>query len=173
MKKKEGVTIQINFSNRWLYTFIVLGILAIIGVGVYAYNPTNTPPANPSVMGHSVNEIDFTGGFTVPSGNIKIGTNIILNSTGITTNKICIGTTCKTNLNIPVYSITNIYCNGTGFLTTSDTCLTAVCTGNNNCGSYHYYNHYQCGGGCGFCYSGSSPGGINACPNTLQGSILN
>jgi len=28
--------VTINFSKRWLYTFIAIGILAIIGVGVYA-----------------------------------------------------------------------------------------------------------------------------------------
>jgi hypothetical protein len=36
MKKKRGININIHLSNRWLYTFIILGILAIIGVGVYA-----------------------------------------------------------------------------------------------------------------------------------------
>ena len=33
MKKRK---MQKQFSNRWLYTFIALGILLIIGVGVYA-----------------------------------------------------------------------------------------------------------------------------------------
>ena len=36
MKKKRGIEIKINLSKRWLYTLIVIGILAIIGVGVYA-----------------------------------------------------------------------------------------------------------------------------------------
>jgi hypothetical protein len=53
MKKKRGLTIKINFSNRWLYTFIVLGILAVVAVGVYAYG-TSTP----STFGHSIEEID-------------------------------------------------------------------------------------------------------------------
>jgi len=35
----------INFSNRWLYTIIAIGILAIIGVGVYAY-------VGPNGVGH-------------------------------------------------------------------------------------------------------------------------
>jgi len=34
--KKRGLNIHINFTNRWLYTLIVLGILTIIAVGVYA-----------------------------------------------------------------------------------------------------------------------------------------
>ena len=36
---KRGIKVglvQINFSNRWLYTFITIGILMIISVGVYA-----------------------------------------------------------------------------------------------------------------------------------------
>jgi len=36
MKKRRGLTINIHLTNRWLYTFIAVGILAIIGVGVYA-----------------------------------------------------------------------------------------------------------------------------------------
>jgi len=54
MKKGKGLTLKINLSNRWLYTFIFIGILAIIAVGVYAYG-TN----NPSSFGHSSGEISF------------------------------------------------------------------------------------------------------------------
>ncbi len=35
-KKKRGIEIKINFSRRWLYTLIVIGILALVSVGVYA-----------------------------------------------------------------------------------------------------------------------------------------
>lgn len=52
MKKKRGLNVTINFSNRWLYTFIVLGILAIVGVGVYALVPGVAP--NP---GHLISEM--------------------------------------------------------------------------------------------------------------------
>jgi len=41
----------INFSNRWLYTIIAIGILAIIGVGVYAY-------VGPSGIGHDLEDIE-------------------------------------------------------------------------------------------------------------------
>ena len=52
MEKKKGFNIQINLSNRWLYTFIAIGILMIIGVGVYAWsNPTTG-------VGHSHDEIE-------------------------------------------------------------------------------------------------------------------
>ncbi len=38
MAKKRGlkINIKINLTNRWLYTLIAIGILAIISVGVYA-----------------------------------------------------------------------------------------------------------------------------------------
>jgi hypothetical protein len=51
-KKARQINIKINFTNRWLYTLIAIGILAIIGVGIYAYG-TN----NPSVFGHSASEL--------------------------------------------------------------------------------------------------------------------
>jgi hypothetical protein len=51
MKKKRGKKINIKLSNRWLYTFIVLGILAIIGIGVYAAT------YSPSGAGHPYTEI--------------------------------------------------------------------------------------------------------------------
>ena len=40
-------------SNRFLYTLIAIGILAIVGVGVYAYNSGGPP----SYFGHSIEEI--------------------------------------------------------------------------------------------------------------------
>jgi len=52
MKKKRGIQIKINFTNRWLYTLIAIGILAIIGVGVYALTPGVAP--NP---GHLISEM--------------------------------------------------------------------------------------------------------------------
>jgi hypothetical protein len=50
--KKGRRGIQIKFTNRWLYTFIVIGILAVVSVGVYAYG-TNSP----STFGHSAGEL--------------------------------------------------------------------------------------------------------------------
>jgi hypothetical protein len=50
--KKRGMSIKINLSNRWLYTFIALGILATVLVGTYALTPGVKP--NP---GHLLNEI--------------------------------------------------------------------------------------------------------------------
>ena len=53
MSKKRGksIKININFSNRWLYTLILIGILAIIAVGVYAAT------YSPSGAGHPYTEI--------------------------------------------------------------------------------------------------------------------
>ncbi len=52
MKKGKGLTINIHLTNRWLYTFIAIGILAAIGVGVYALTPGIIP--NP---GHDIQTI--------------------------------------------------------------------------------------------------------------------
>jgi hypothetical protein len=52
MKKKRGIEIKINLSNRAIYTLIVIGILAIVGVGVYATVDT-------SKGWHNLNEIDL------------------------------------------------------------------------------------------------------------------
>ena len=44
--------IQINMSDRLFYVLVVVGVMSLLGVGVYAYNSG----ASPSVMGHSVEE---------------------------------------------------------------------------------------------------------------------
>ncbi len=50
-KEKRGLHITINLTNRWLYTLITIGILAIVGVGVYAYTGA-------SGVGHDLSEIE-------------------------------------------------------------------------------------------------------------------
>ena len=54
MSKKRGksIKININLSNRWLYTLILIGILAIVAVGVYA--ATSFPASG---AGHNLNEL--------------------------------------------------------------------------------------------------------------------
>ena len=50
-KRGKGITIKINLTNRWLYTFILIGIIILLGIVVYAYtNPTTG-------VGHDYNEI--------------------------------------------------------------------------------------------------------------------
>ena len=47
--------IQINLSNKLYYIILTLGALIILSLGVYAYN---SPINDPSIMGHSANEIE-------------------------------------------------------------------------------------------------------------------
>ena len=59
---KRGKTIQINLSNRLLYTFMAIGILLVVGVGVYAYTGS---------VGHTadqINEEDPTVAASVKDG---------------------------------------------------------------------------------------------------------
>lgn len=45
--------IQINLSNKMFYTFILIGILIMLGWAVFAYGGNNPP-----VIGHSAGEIE-------------------------------------------------------------------------------------------------------------------
>ncbi len=54
-KNKRGINIKITLTNRWLYFLITLGILAVVGIGVYAA----TYPA--SGAGHPYTEISTCG----------------------------------------------------------------------------------------------------------------
>jgi len=56
--------VVINFSNRVFYTMIVVGLIVLLGIGVYAVVP------NP---GHSIIDLDWSG--TVPS--LKVGEIIL------------------------------------------------------------------------------------------------
>ena len=53
--KKRGL--NIHLSNRLSYTLIAIFILIAVGIGVYAYGT-----ANPSVFGHSYNELQPCSG---------------------------------------------------------------------------------------------------------------
>ncbi|MCK5149655.1 hypothetical protein KAJ87_01905 [Candidatus Pacearchaeota archaeon] len=81
VKKIKIGKLQINFSNRLFYTLIVIGVLAVVGVGVYAYNSGG--PA--SVVGHSAEELDLSGGVDgvavfndgIKTDNIVLKTKVI------------------------------------------------------------------------------------------------
>jgi len=78
--KKRNLDIRIHLTNRWLYTLIAIGILAVIGITVYAYGTSN-----PSVFGHSAGEIDLSGGVNGKAkfnGNVEIMGNLSINMNG-------------------------------------------------------------------------------------------
>ena len=58
MVKKKGLK-KFDISNKLAYTLMVVLSIALLGISVYAWNYV---PSNPSVMGHSLNELQ------VPSG---------------------------------------------------------------------------------------------------------
>lgn len=76
MSTKKGVTINFTLTNRWLYTLITFLVLAIVGVGVYAF--TTDGSGVPSVMGHSADELIIIEGdpnvkaFAKTSGTLGI-----------------------------------------------------------------------------------------------------
>ncbi len=156
MKKKRGKSvIQINFSNRWLYTFMALGILAIISVGVYALTPGVTP--NP---GHLVSEMAPPSPCTANQVLQFDGTNWKCNdaahSCDVSGNcsQLCTGTDCVTNLKYQALYTINSGCSGSGGITFTSTCSFATvktccsnqayrdCSG--NCPSTCNYNPLTC-----------------------------
>ncbi len=174
--KSGGIKLNFNFSNRFAYTLIAIFVLAIVGVGVYAY-------ANPTTgVGHSWNEIDPA---TIPTGladgdnddqtlslfgqilSIKKGTATV-NSVTLPSIISCSngqilkwnnGWACATDsatFSSPLYLVPSI-CNGAGIITTSLNCVTA------SCGAFNL--HYTCTGSC-----VSTPS--TTCPNTLLGYLV-
>jgi len=51
-----AVKIEVNLTNKWLYSLIFLGTLLVLGVVVYAYGSGGPP----STFGHSGEEMDVT-----------------------------------------------------------------------------------------------------------------
>jgi hypothetical protein len=62
------MSLEVKISARTIGVIIAIGFLLATAITVYAYNPSNTPTANPAVFGHSVNEI---------SGIPNCGTNFL------------------------------------------------------------------------------------------------
>ena len=118
--KKRGKSIKINLTNRWLYTLIAIGILAIIGVGVYAYSGN---------VGHTSDQIDEA--------------DPTVKSWAKTDNPSIPGTLIATAGRTPVYAI-NTYCSSPNSATFSSTCSTRQC-GTIFGGTPVYYD---CSGGC-------------------------
>lgn len=57
MKKRNKL--EVNFTNRWLYIFIILAVIVVIAVGIYALTPGVAP--NP---GHLLSDISPPAGCT-------------------------------------------------------------------------------------------------------------
>jgi len=78
VKKFKFKKFNLIMSNRNYYTFILFGILILLGVGVYAYGTSS-----PSTFGHSAGELDLSGGINgdaVFNGNVGIGAIPVINS---------------------------------------------------------------------------------------------
>jgi len=52
-----AIKLEINMTNKWLYSLIALGILLALGIGVCAYQ-SDMRAGDPLVMGHSAGEIN-------------------------------------------------------------------------------------------------------------------
>ena len=77
--KKSGIKkLQINFTNRWLYTLIVFFSLIVIGVGVYAVAGTTPNPGHPitQLQPCSAGQILKTVGTTWACGTDDGGTGL-------------------------------------------------------------------------------------------------
>jgi len=83
MKKKKELVIKINFSNKFVYTFVFLGILLLIAVGVYAYGTSD-----PSTFGHSAGELEFEDGFIVQEGDVVISSGKVGIGTPVTSHQL-------------------------------------------------------------------------------------
>ncbi len=65
-----GIKININLTNKWLYTLIVVGIVVFLGIIVYGY-------ANPITgVGHGLNELEPCGEGEILQTNAGIWTCI-------------------------------------------------------------------------------------------------
>lgn len=159
----------INFSKRWIYTLIVIGILAIVGVGVYASLGAIPDP------GHSVDELQpcSDGEILQMSGDswscetpLSGGEDTRCDDSDICS-QVCIGSDCKNSWpaslvkGVAVYSM-HSYCNSPGLLATSSTCKTICCkVGGSGC-----INYYTCSGVC-------SATSSRTCNNVRKGWLVN
>jgi hypothetical protein len=67
--------IEVNIEKKYFFGLLLIGLMVVGFVGVYAYNSV---PANPSKMGHSVDEMDWSKRIAM------------VNAT-----KICLGNDCR------------------------------------------------------------------------------
>jgi len=162
---------KIHYSNRFIYFLIMLGILAIVATGVFAYNSS---PANPVTFGHSSNEINFSSGIS--------NAGSIASTTQITSPKYCIGTNCITSWpnsstgssltkgTTPLYEVSHGCQPNANILTLDDHCQTILCLSTGSAPNNQYY--YNCLGNC--TNNNLIPAHTPVfCANTLLGYLVN
>tara|TARA_Y100000310_G_scaffold279036_1_gene297920 strand:+ start:816 stop:1709 length:894 start_codon:yes stop_codon:yes gene_type:complete len=77
---KRGLKVQLNFTNKFVYTSIAFAVFVLIGVSVFAFGGSA-----PATFGHSAGELDlstgvngdalFNGNIKAPSITLDDGTN--------------------------------------------------------------------------------------------------
>ncbi len=153
MKKKRGLTIKINLSNRWLYSLITLGILMIVAVGVWAYGTSS-----PSTFGHSSEEINVDS---------ALCNKITGHGCGYDTDTT-VGDGGTVFKNIRLFKEPDV-CHGD--YTFEETCATRSCgsytTSSPYGGTSTVYYYYSCSGRCKSSYTSPS-----ICSNSFQGYLL-
>ena len=100
------VKIKINLSNRWLYTFIAVSVIIILGAFVYAVAPDS---------GHDYSNLNL-GPIKISGGNVGIGTaspSYKLDVNGyIRGEQLCIGSNCKSSWSVTSNSNSGCYWKG-------------------------------------------------------------
>ena len=144
--KREG-KFRINFSNRLLYTLIIIGILIAVGVGVYASTYANT-----AGVGHDFTELkpcsgteilkmNGAGAWTCQSDATGIPSETDPQVGAVTANRWCIGdgSAVQCNQNAPASTV--LLGSMNGYCTRSESIL------GNFCDRYRNYEPAYCGGG--------------------------
>lgn len=54
-----AINLNINISNKAVYSMLAILLVAIVGVGVVAYDDTPSTPGNPAAFGHTMDEISY------------------------------------------------------------------------------------------------------------------
>lgn len=144
MKNKRGnqkPIIQINLTNRWLYTLIVIGVLILITIGVYAI-------AGVSHSSDEINEVDPYVPASVRDGIISWGDIDFTGTTGVSDGVDNLGTDTVRTTARALYQIPG-HCSGSGLITTASTCSTRTCDScTSSSGDSTYYYYYNCAGQC-------------------------
>lgn len=125
--------IQINMSNKLFYILIVVGVMSLLGVGVYAFGTSS-----PSVMGHSGMEIEgvcLTNGTNCELTREYVDSLVTYNACSWYDGKVC-PVENGSSLLLAGYSSTQVKCCGRSAVTcevydwvTYNTHCSASCAG--------------------------------------------